>query len=255
MPSADQIKREMVNVILGDRQVPTRLQFTLSQRLYYEELRKGELFWARNDPDCQWMANLHDERRQFRLHWAVYDSDLNLPVIYMLELDDTGKTPLPRDDRRWPQVQSHLMAQALSTLKLVTIAQGFDEDFDDLHPKRLRRFHVGPMYSSAFTDQPGPISDVLRQTRAPAGQDWALVWTEEDLHSERVRSERAGWFSTVEREVFALDPFARESGATDLSRAIILPGRAYQTLEDMAPPGFGTTTKYVVSPAGRVLRF
>jgi hypothetical protein len=50
------------------------------------------------------------------------------------------------------------MAQALGGLKLVTIAKGFAEDFDDLHPKRLRRFHVGPMYSDAFTKQAGPLS-------------------------------------------------------------------------------------------------
>ena len=134
------------------------------------------------------------DRRTFRMHWAVYDSQVNLPVIYMMEIEDTGRTALPKDQRRWPEVQAHLMAQALGGLKLVTIAKGFDEDFDDLHPKRLRRIHVGPMYSSAFTQQAGPISQVLEAARAPEGQDWALVWTEEDLLSERVRpNARAGF--------------------------------------------------------------
>ena len=59
-----------------------------------------------------------------------------------------------------------------------------------------------------ITKQSGPMAEVLAEARAPEGEDWALVWTEEELESERVIEERAGWFSTVEREVFALDPFA-----------------------------------------------
>lgn len=258
MPSEDALKRDMVDVILSERTVPTKLQFALSQRLYYEELAKGQLFWAQNDPELQWLGNISEDRRRFLIHWAVYDSELNLPVVYLMELEDTGRTALPKDQRRWPEAQAHLMAQAMGMLKLVTIAKGFDEDFDDLHPKRLRRFHLGPMYSSAFTRQPGPLSDVLAQAVAPEGQDWALVWTEEALESDRVIEERSGWFSTVEREVFALDPFSgrgADTGATRTARAVILPQRPYQVLEERDPPGFGAVRKFVVSAGGRVLSY
>jgi hypothetical protein len=114
------------------------------------------------------------------------------------------------------------------------------------------------MYSDAFTKQSGPMAQILSQARAPAGQDWALVWTEEDLHSESVNEERQGWFSSVEREVFALDPFAgrgAETGATRTERSIILPQRPYQALEELDPPGFASVRKFVVSPQGRVLRY
>ena len=257
-PSAERLKRDMVEVIVGRCEVPTKLQFALSQRLYYEELARGELFWARNDPDVKWLGNLGDDRRRFLVHWAVWDSDVNLPVIYLMECEDSGAVPLPKDQRRWPEVQAHLMAQSVGALKLVTIAKGFDEDFDDLHPKRLRRFHLGPLYSSAFTAQTGPLGEVLSDARAPEGQDWALVWTEEDLRSERVVEERAGWFSKVEREVFALDPFSArgaETGTTRMSRAIILPQRPFQVLAERDLPGFDAGRKYVVSPGGRVLRY
>jgi hypothetical protein len=257
MPSQAALKKQMVDMIIGDRAVPTKLQFALSQRLYYEDLLRGQLFWARNDPQIVWTGNKGEERRTFRIHWAVYDTELNLPVVYMMEVEDTGRTALPKDQRRWPEVQAHLMAQSLGKLKLVTIAKGFDEDFDDLHPKRLRRFYLGPMYSSAFTEQPGPILQVLQAARAPAGQDWALVWTEEDLLSERVIEERLGWFSSVEREVFALDPFSgrgADLGATRMERSIVLPQRAFQALEEMNPPGFGSVRKFVVSPSGHVMR-
>ncbi|MEH6647138.1 hypothetical protein [Sulfitobacter sp.] len=257
MPSVEAHKDQMVQAILGDRTLPTKLQFSLSQRLYYEELLKGDLFWVRNDPQAEWIGEDRG-RRSYRLHWATYDSQVNLPVIYMMEIEDSGREALPRDTRRWAQVQAHLSAQALGGLKLVTIARGFDEDFDDLHPKRLRRFHLGPMYSHAYTRQNGPLRDVLAQAKAPEGQDWAMVWTEEDLVSDWVIEQKAGWFSTVEREIFALDPMGGQMpdlGATSTHRSIILPQRPYQVLEEQNPPGFAGVRKFVVSNAGRVLQY
>ncbi|UWR71861.1 hypothetical protein [Phaeobacter inhibens] len=258
MASEEQLKDDMVRTIISERTTPSKLQFALSQRLYYQELLKGQLFWTQNDPVCEWLENIGERRRRFLLHWAAYDSQVNLPVIYLMELEDSGKVALPKDERRWPEVQAHLMAQALAGLKLVTIAKGFDEDFDNLHPKHLRRFHVGPMYSSAYTEQSGPLHRVLEEAEAPAGQDWALAWTLEELESEEVREERSGWFGTVEREIFALDPFGgrgADTGATRTQRAIILPQRPFQVLAELDPPGFGDVQKFVVSEAGQVLRY
>lgn len=255
---AQTLKQEMVRVMLNEQAIPTQLQYALSQRLYYEELARGELFWPRNDPQALWLGNKAQLRREFMVHWAVYDSQANLPTVYLMELEDTGRTGLPKDDRRWPEVQAHLMAQSLGGLKLLTIAKGFDEDFDDLHPKRLRRFHIGPMYSHAFTQQAGPLREVLEQARAPVGDDWALAWTEEELVSAETRREKSGWFGSVERQTFALDPFAgkgAEHGATQVQRSIILPQRPYQALEERQPAGFEQVRKFVVSPTGRVLSY
>ncbi len=255
MASEAELKDRMVRQIVGDLAVPTKLQFALSQRLYYEELALGGLFLSRNDPDVQWIEDIAD-RRHYLVHWAVYDTQTNLPVVYLLNLHDSGRKPLPNDDRRWPQAQAHLMAQSLDGLKLLTIAKGFDTDFPDLHPKRLRRIHLGPMYSHSFTLQSGPISDVLSTARAPAGMDWALVWTIEDLVAERVEEVKDGWFSTVERQIYTLDPFAgkgAETGATRTDRMVILPERPYQALAELNPPGFRDVRKFVVGANGRIL--
>ena len=85
-----------------------------------------------------------------------------------------------------------------------------------------------------------------------------MAWTLEELESEDVREERAGWFGTVEREIFALDPFGgrgADTGATRTQRAIILPQRPFQVLAELDPPGFGDVQKFVVSDAGQVLRY
>jgi hypothetical protein len=256
-PSIGSLKDQMVRVILSEQEIPSKLQYALSQRLYYEELSRGDQFWARNDPKCLWLGN-EGERRRFLVHWAVYDSQVNLPTIYLMDVEDTGRTGLPKDQYRWPEAQAHLMAQSLAHLKLLTIAKGFDEDFDDLHPTRLRRFHIGPMYSNAFTRQTGPLRDVLKEANAPLGEDWALVWTEEELVSERVENVKSGWFGSVERQIFALDPFeggGAETGASRMQRSLIMPERPYQALAERNPAGFRDVRKFVVSETGRVLSY
>jgi hypothetical protein len=258
MSSVAELKDQMVRQILGDLTIPTKLQFALSQRLYYQALADGGLFWATNDPVAHWTGDTGRDRRRFLLHWAVYDSQVNLPTVYLLEVEDTGAHALPKDQRRWPEAQRHLIAQSVAGLKLLTIAMGFDRDFDDLHPKRLRRFHIGPMYSAAYTLQTGPLREVLDDASSGGAEDWALAWTVETLESERAEAEKSGWFGSVERQIFALDPFSGrgvDTGATRTERAIILPARPYQVLAERNPPGFHDVRKFVVSPKGRVLSY
>lgn len=255
LPEAAALKDQMIRQIVGERTVPTRLQYALSQRLYLEALVRGGLFFAQMPPQAQWLTDLDNGRRRFLLHWAVYDSQLNVPVVYLMEAEDAGGITLPRDQGRWPAAQAHLMAQSVGGLKLLTIARGFDADFPDIHPKRLRRVHLGPMYSSAFTLQTGPIREVLEEARAQPGDDWAMAWTIEDLESERVEMEK-GWFSSTERQVFRLDPFAgrgAETGATRVTRSLILPQLPYQVLVEKDPEGFRAVRKYVVGREGRVV--
>ena len=253
MASEVELKDRMVRQIVRDLTVPIQLQFALSQRLYYEALSAGGLFWARNDPDAQWIEDKGD-RRHFLVHWAVFDAQANLPVVYLMDVEDSGRKPLPGDDRRWPMVQSHLMAQSLLGLKLLTIAQGFDKDFAGLHPKRLRRITLGPMHSNDFTLQSGPISQVLADAKAPDGDDWALVWTVEDLVSDREEEVKDGWFSTAERQVYQLDPLTgADSGTTRTDRMVILPERPYQVLTELDPPGFRDVRKFVVGEGDRIM--
>lgn len=254
MAPAEELKDRMVRQIVGAREVPVDLQYALSQRLYCEALAAGGLFFPAMPPELRGLGEIGGTRRSYRLHWAVYDSQLNVPVVHILELEDSGRQALAQDEGRLARLQAHLMAQAGSGLKLVTIARGIDTDFADLHPKRLRRIHLGPMYSSVYTLQSGPIREVLEQARSSEGDDWALAWTIEELESARVELEK-GWFSTTERQVFALDPLAgaEDLGATRMRRAIILPQLPYQVLAEQDPPGFRDVRKFVVGRDGRII--
>lgn len=254
-PTPDAIKDDMIRQIVGDLVIPTRLQYAMSQRLYYQALAKGDLFWPQMHPQGYWLSGNDRQRRRWLLHWAVYDSQLNVPVIYLMDTDDSGRRPLAEDAKRWPELRAHLLAQSVTSLQLVTIAQGFDRDFDTLHPMRLRRIVLGPVYSQGFTLQEGPIRQVLENAAAPSGEDWAMAMTVEDLQAERATLEPSGFFGVVERQVFRLDPLNAHGagqGATQATRALILPQRPYQALAALDPAGFRDIRKYVPGPDGRV---
>lgn len=254
-PDVATLKEHLIEQVIAEQVIPTKLQYAISQRQYYESLAGGQLFWARNDAQIERTGASSDHRR-YLIHWAVYDSQQNVPVIYLMELEDSGRRALELDEERWPAVQSALMAQAISGLKLLTIAKGFDEDFGDLHPKRLRRLTVGPMYSGAFTTQTGAMQQVLRAANAPQGEDWALAWALETLTSQDVTTVKTGWLSREQREIFALDPFGgrgAETGTTMLERGLIVPERIYQALAEDKPAGFQDVRIYVVGAQGRVV--
>lgn len=263
LPDMRDLKIAMINHILQEQTAPVNLQYAASERQYYEEIARGHIFWARNDPRIIWTGNVTPRRRKYRVHWAIYDSQQNIPLVYIMDVEDSGRDPLAKDQRRWPRVQSHLAAQSSASLKLVTIARGFDQDFDNLHPKRLRRFYLGPMYSHAFTQQSGPLREVLSQAAEKPGDDWALAWTTETLIASDTEYEAAGFFSSIERQIYKLDPFAvigegggqDASGHTHQQRSLILPQRPYQILEELNPPGFAAIRKYAVSPSGKILSY
>lgn len=259
LPSQKRLKQDMINHILSEQTAPTKLQYALSQRIYYEYLTDASLFLPGNDPQGIWISGKRSrDHRSYLIHWAKYDSQTNVPAVYMMELGDTGRKALPRDEKRWPRVQSHLMAQSISSLKLLTIARGFDRDFDDLHPKFLRRFNIGPMYSHTFTEQHGPLRDILSEAKGKPGLDWALAWTVESLVSESTTREKTGMFSTAQRELYRIDTLdskAAEDGATEIARSLILPHRAFQVLEEKNPASLRSTHKYVVGKNAKILSY
>lgn len=257
LPDQATLKAEMVDHILANRTPPRKLQFAMSQRVYYELLRDEPMFLAQNHPQAVWLGDETPGRRRYLIHWAVYDSQSNLPVIYLMFVEDSAAaTNLMRDERRWPQVQSHLLAQSMSALKLVTIGSGFDTDFDDLHPKILRRIHVGPMYSHYFTEQHGPLRDILEEAAGDSGLDWALTWMTETLVSAKVERRSTGMFSAADKEIYELDIYAKnetETGTSRVERSLILPYLPYQVLVHRDPPGLRRIRKFVVGEDGDLL--
>ncbi|WP_282605954.1 hypothetical protein [Pelagibius sp. Alg239-R121] len=262
LPMKQDLKQEMVDHILQKREKPRSLQFAMSQRVYFETLRHKTLFLAQNEPQVVWLGSGDKtpaaglKRRRYFVHWAVYDSSRNLPALYQMLIEDSSDQALTTDEPRLQRLKKHLLAQSLSDLKLLTIARGFDKDFPEFHPKFVRRVHVGPMYSNAFTEQSGPLREILAEAAGEPGLDWTMSWTVETLLSKQSERKSSGLFGEVETEVYHLDPYDAEShdaGVTHLERSMILPHRPYQVLVDRNFSSLRNIRKYVVAPDGVVM--
>ena len=69
-PTAATIKDDMIRQIVGDLTHPTRLQYALSQRMYYESLAAGGLFWPQMHPQALGLGQ-QGNRRRWLLHWGI----------------------------------------------------------------------------------------------------------------------------------------------------------------------------------------
>jgi hypothetical protein len=110
------------------------------------------------------------------------------------------------------------------------------------------------MHSHDFTLQSGPISEVLKAAQAPDGLDWALVWTVEDVISDREEEVKDGWFATANRQIWKLDPvYGIDTGTSSTERMVILPEQVFQALVEVNAPGLRPYRKFVVGAGGRII--
>ncbi len=256
LPRRGTLKENMVDHMLRHRSLPRELQLAMSRRVYTEMLSEVPLFLAQNPPQLMPLGTRDPETRGHLCHWAVYDSQRNLPNVYLMQLEDSGERSLTQDQRRWPLVSEHLLAQSLSSLKLLTIARGFDKDFQDLHPQVLKRIHVGPMYANDLTRHSDTVQDILAESDDEPGQDWVLCWTVETLRAKGSELTSSGLFGSVRSEIYDIDPQAPEqveAGASTIERCMVLPYRPYQRLVERDLPQLRKVRKYVVGPDGAIL--
>ncbi len=256
LPDQATLKSEIVDHLLKYKTMPRDLQFAMSQRVYYEMLRDENLFYSQSEPRFIVLDEVQDGVLTYLVHWAVFDRERNFPNIYLMVLKDSSHRHLTQDDRERDEVSRHLMSQSLSSLKLLTIASRFDKEFSTLHPKLLKRVHVGPLYSNRFTRHADPVQQILAEAAGEPGQDWVFCWTVEALFSKETRRTPSGFFGETLEEIFHLDihsPEVFDAGASALERAMLLPHRPYQFLVESDLEQLKPIRKYVVGPDGLML--
>ncbi|WP_394170986.1 hypothetical protein [Saccharospirillum alexandrii] len=251
-----ELEEKILDHCLNQRSLPRELQFRLSQRLYREALTLKPCFLPRNTPQLTLVSKTQTVPRRYLLHWAVFDSERNLPNLYFSLIEESGAVPLHEDERRWHAYREALLNQSLSSLTLLTIAHGLDEDFPDIHPLTLRRIHAGPLYLHEFTSHSDAIHRVLAEQAGRPGQDWVFEWTVETLVSKDSRQVSRGLFRSGRRETYHIDAYRPDlvsAGASSIDRYMIMPIGPYQSMRSLNDERLNAMTKYVVGPEGSLL--
>jgi len=226
LPSEVELKEDLVSHILKYKTAPNDIQFSLSQQKYYKSL-ENDFFHTFNMGNIELLEENHNLDK-YIIDWATYDGVTNIPYVYLLEIEDSGR--MLRDKTKLEELVKVLKAESISTLKPISIATSIDELFDSLHPKSLKRIQIGPMFSNAYTEHNEIVSEILEDCEV--NRDYIFNWSIEHIISEAQNEVSNGFFNgKIKRESFLINPYDMKSvkkGVTEFSNFYMLPHEIYQ---------------------------
>jgi len=256
IPDPAELRAEMADFIMRQKAFPGALQRSMAERLYLDEVRKGEVFSPFVLPrTVRVSANPKTGRPFYMVHWGAFDGLANLPLVYMATVEDSSdkmkealltragemrgdvEVPLPVEGLLNPELAHRFddFAEKNSAYSLspATIAGNLDKDFDALHPKQLRRIVLGPFYSAGITENNSTVAEVLSKVRRQDNA-WLLTWTVQEVYSKAEVPGRKGLFSSQPaREEFYIDTDdleAARQGVSSYEKHALIPHEAYQAL-------------------------
>lgn len=256
IPVPGELREEMADFILRHKEFPTALQRSMAERLYLEAVKDGNTFGPFTlAQTAKVSVNPKTMRPYYLVHWATFDGTANLPLIYMVTVEDSspglvaqlvdsnGKLndkvdiPLPVDGLLNPELAHNFDAftekNSAYTLSPATIANNLDKDFETLHPKQLRRVVLGPFYSAGITENNSTVTEVLSKVRK-AENAWLLTWTIQEVFSKAEKPGRKGlWSSEKATQEFFIntdDLEAARQGVSSYENHALIPHEAYQAL-------------------------
>jgi hypothetical protein len=256
LPPEDQIRQDMVDHILRHKSFPSKLQSKMAERAYLEAVRQGEIFAPFLLPETVRVSvNPKTMRPYYVVHWAVFDGTQSLPIVYMATIEDSNRelsemlvlpsgklnpkvtVPLPVAGLLNPKFahafDDFIKGNSTYSLTPATIAGNLDKDFDELHPKQLRRFVLGPFYSAGVTEHNSRVSDILSRVHNPDNA-WLLTWTLQEIVAAAERPAKQGlWSSQPARQEFHIDTSDLEAvrqGVSYYEKHALVPHDAYQAL-------------------------
>ena len=256
MPDGEQLRQEMVDYILLKKRFPQPMQKALAKRLYLEEVMKGDVFQPNILPETIKVSfNPKTKRPYYVTHWGSFDGSANLPLVYVAVVEDStdriGELLLDRKgelqadlDIPFPvggllnpdlahQFDDFAEKNSSYGLTLATIAQNMDEDFEELHPKQLRRIVMGPFYNAGVTSHGRVVEHILEKVRNPENA-WMLTWTVQELFSESETPAKRGlWSSTPAKQTYHIDTDDLEcvrQGVSSYEQHALVPHEAYQAI-------------------------
>ncbi len=275
LPDAGAIRGEMVDFILRNKAFPSLLQAQMAERIYLEQIGKGEIFSPFVLPETvRVTVSEKSGRPLYGVTWAVFDGTNTLPMVYVADVEDSSENVrellVGKDGKLNPDVDIPLPVGGLLNPELAarfddfaakngaysltpaTIATNMDKDFPTLHPKQLRRIVLGPFYSAGITENNPRINEILSRVRK-AENAWLLTWTMQEVFSKAERPAVKGFFSSTpaiqEFHIETNDLEAARMGVSAYEKHALVPHDAYQALyaSGEANAIFGNYKVHVIS--------
>jgi hypothetical protein len=268
LPDPSTIKTKMIDQMLSARKKPVALQKQMAERLFYQELRRvaadDGTFPVFTPPrTIRISKNPKNDRPYYVVYWSAYDGTANLPLLYTMVVEDSskeaadgkaaiafneairppsGKPLLSKPSQGMEGLPNTKISEDLSrfleanssySLTLTTIGTALDKAFDNLHPKQLRRFVLGPFYAGGITKHNELVQGLLDKVDSTA-DSWLLTWTMQELLSESEKpGQRRFWSQSPPEQIFHInadDIDCVQQGVSAVEYHALVPHAAYQAV-------------------------
>ncbi len=258
--SEEQAKSDLLEIVMGEPspddvaeqlrwEKEKSLLWQIAERSYLELLDLREIFFhftpGKIFPAEEMLKPRVNGRNVYHFSWACFDSQTNLPYIYLMLFEHEGGEKLLTADN--PSV-----IQLLEVIQevggrapdqLVEIVGRIDETLPNIYPRVLKRNRVGPIYSpllyqgvsdldpGSFAGRVGPHFE-----HAQLHPDDFILFFETEMvvsEGEKVSSSVFSLGRKKGRQVFNIPKTNRDlmrRGSTSVSRHVLLPHRFRQHL-------------------------
>lgn len=257
LSNENDLKSKQLEYILSHKKINREMQLDLHSRHYYSMLSEAEFFLPENNPVIIPVNDSDNGNKRFVIHWASFDAQRNLPVVYIMLIEYSGKKPFLEDDVSEEFIEA-VKSFNSSQYKLVTICHELDKKFPNIHPKKLKRLSIGPLYINGLTRHNKNVSNALDYVEMHQPEDnWLVGYTVEVLVSKNITKAEYGLFKNEpQKEIYFIDSNNHEqgeAGVTDIERSLVIPYGAYQQLADQTDNPLNDIQKYVIRDLNEVI--
>jgi hypothetical protein len=256
--SEKDIRDQIISYVVARKAVPMDLLYTLSQRKFFSVLRDKEIFDVNVSPEITEVKSPNENSKMYVIHWCTYDVQKNIPNIYIMVAEQSSEVSqsIKTNSEYRKSLFSAIERFSTSDIRLITMAREIDKEFTDIHPKSLKRVHVGPVYTNGITHHNDGVQRILEHVQDQR-DNWVFAWSIETLLSRGSREISTGFFGKQREEIYDLSESNGmgkfEAGASDIQQSMIIPYDAYQALNDDSENPLKNVQTYVVDHDGNVI--
>jgi len=209
-------------------------QLLLKRSLYFTKVSETDLFPAikMTSPQPQFVKE-ENGKRFYTLDWHGIQASPTVPALYrMWFTQDARYAQLHNDSERSgkqiPDLESFVQESRLGVLDLKTFVWRLDQAVDELHPKEIRKYTIGPFFNS-LTDNHSEMQEAFDSFEDPSALKYQVEMViSVDIHRKIFRNswELAKAFvkgKPAEKEIY--------SDIKLMGRGMIVPLRVKQNLK------------------------
>ena len=241
LPALQHAKHLLVDALLAGQAEPTHILRQLSQRTYFERLKRDELFLPFN-----FDLGRYVQRGDTISHLAFscFDFATNRPYLHFLTFEHrAGENPLDASPQEAQRLLAALRAEGSRAPKVGVLAMSLDESLVSVRVKVLKRLCIGPLYSKVLiehrvenpADQEECYFRALLDQHGREAKDFVLLLTEETVFSSREEQSRSFFSGQGKvRQVFAVnygEPECAERQASFVQHFYLMPHELLQHVE------------------------